>query len=74
MGLAMGGTPVLWCSFAHHDGNLVKDLMHFMARRKTDNIEKSFSAMILTLQKITTYYHSPILNSSELSVRCCFRE
>ena len=51
----MGGTPVLWGSFAHHDGNLIKDLMHFMAWRRTDNIEKSFSAMILTLKKLSLF-------------------
>ena len=47
----MGGTHVLWGSCAHHNGNLVKDLIHFMAWRRTDNIEKSFGA-ILTSKKL----------------------
>ena len=52
IGLAMGGSPVLWGSFAHHVGNLVKHPMHFMGWRRTDNMEKRFSAIILTSKKL----------------------
>ena len=60
----MGGTPVLWGSFAHHVGNLVKYLMHFMVT--ADNMEKRFSAIILTLKKI------PIITTRVFSTEVSF--